>query len=176
MENEWNDGRDSLAEMTVQLRPLLFAAVRRFPLADDVVEDVVQQTWILYLRHRSGIRDPSAVRSWLWTTASRVALRETNRMRREVPVSDIDERRFVADDCLIENLTRRTGRAALWQAVATLPRREQYLIELLVQEPRPSYRQIAERLGVSPQSVGQMRTRCLRTLRTRLAQLGVTSL
>lgn len=175
MERKWNDGPESLAEMTVQLRPLLFAAIRQIPLDDDAVEDVLQQTWILYLRHRSGIRNPHAVRSWLWTTARRVAIREANVTRREMPVADIDERRLIADEGLIDELTRRASRAALWEAVATLPRREQYLIDLLVQEPRLSYRQIAGHLGVSPQSIGQMRTRCLRTLRTRLAQLGVTS-
>lgn len=52
---------DDLAELTVRLRPLLFSAIRRYPLTDDAVEDAVQQTWILFLRHRSTIRDSDAI-------------------------------------------------------------------------------------------------------------------
>jgi DNA-directed RNA polymerase specialized sigma subunit len=53
-----------------------------------------------------------------------------------------------------------------------LSERDRKIVYAFFYDPSaPSYAQIAERLGVSPETVGPLRTRCLRRLRTALDSL-----
>ena len=54
-------------------------------------------------------------------------------------------------------------------AIAALPERDRLLMHAFFYDPTaPSYAEIAARLGVSPETVGPLRTRCLRRLRAAL--------
>ena len=60
---------------------------------------------------------------------------------------------------------------AIKDVVALLSDRDRQIVYAFFYDPAaPSYAQIAERLGVSPETVGPLRTRCLRRLRGRAGQ------
>ena len=58
---------------------------------------------------------------------------------------------------------------ALRAAIPSLSERDRLLVhDFFYHPPAPSYAEIAARLGVSPDTVGPLRTRCLRRLRAAL--------
>jgi RNA polymerase sigma factor (sigma-70 family) len=61
---------------------------------------------------------------------------------------------------------------AIRGAIASLSERDRQIVYAFFYDPSaPSYAQIAQRLGVSPETVGPLRTRCLRRLRAALSGL-----
>nr|CEL14933.1 putative RNA polymerase sigma factor [Kibdelosporangium sp. MJ126-NF4]CTQ93473.1 putative RNA polymerase sigma factor [Kibdelosporangium sp. MJ126-NF4] len=56
----------------------------------------------------------------------------------------------------------------LWRAFEALPERCQRLLRLFAYAPEFTYEQLADAIGLQVDSVGQTKTRCLRTLRSKL--------
>ena len=83
---------DDFVEKTVRDE---YAHLFRFVVAlcgdPEGAQDIVQQTFVNFIRHASGIREPERVRSWLFTTARRLFLGNAGRVRRrsEVPLDDV---------------------------------------------------------------------------------------
>ncbi|MFJ3787489.1 hypothetical protein [Kitasatospora sp. NPDC090091] len=69
-----------------------------------------------------------------------------------------------AEDEVFAELRRRLVR----EAVAALPGRCPELVTALTEDPPPTYREIAERLGMARGSIGPTRARCLACLRVLL--------
>ncbi|GAA1384490.1 hypothetical protein GCM10009639_06030 [Kitasatospora putterlickiae] len=69
-----------------------------------------------------------------------------------------------AEDEVLAGLRRRLVR----EAVAALPGRCPRLVAALAEDPPPSYRELADRLGMPRGSIGPTRARCLACLRVRL--------
>ena len=80
--------RDALDEIVAQLNPLLWHVVRAQGLGPDESADVVQTTWLEFLRGIDAIRTPEAITGWLVTTARREAWRLRNAavVRRTIPL------------------------------------------------------------------------------------------
>lgn len=163
----------AIDEIVRRFTPPLCAILRRYRLDD--IDDVLQDVWVLLLVHSSAIEQPECIAGWLRTTAAREALRAVHRRRRECVAGEVAaevEAPAVSPDELV---ALRDRDRALWRAVDRLPKRDRRLAELLAAEPELSYADIGLRLGVRPDSVGQLRTRCLRRLRRLLAASGITS-
>lgn len=158
------------------LTPRLRAVLRRCKLGDAEVEDVLQEVWLRFLEHRDTIRHPERAAGWLRTIAVREAMRALRHHRTERPSEDIttgatpDAASDPGDD-----IARRDRDRTLWRIVATLPARDRLLAHLIARSPEMSYADLATKLGVTPASVGQLRTRCLRRLRRALARAGITA-
>ncbi|MFF7455733.1 hypothetical protein [Kitasatospora sp. NPDC008115] len=69
-----------------------------------------------------------------------------------------------AEDEALAGLSRRLVR----EAVAALPGRCPRLIAALAEDPPPTYRELAHRLGMPRGSIGPTRARCLACLRALL--------
>lgn len=165
---------DPAEDVVFTLTPKLTKYVRRFGMDRHQAEDVLQDVWVLFLLHRHTIHDPARTHAWLRTTAARHAMRTVNRGRREVPTDDFDR---IGDAPDPADEARRAERdEALWRAINRLPERDRRLAWLIADHPELSYAEIALRLGVATNSVGQLRRRCLKRLARLLAREGIVSL
>lgn len=146
---------------------LLWAIALRHGLNESDAADVVQTTWLRLLENIDAVRQPARLGSWLATTAQRESLRVVAHRRRLV-LND-DQSTFDGPDRLLppidEGLIAREQAAAARQALASLPPTWRSLVELLTQDPPPSYEKIGADLGLPIGSIGPTRGRCVRRLR-----------
>lgn len=161
------EGRqERLDELVTELSPLLWQVARGQGLDRPTSQDVVQTTWLNFLRDIGNIREPAAVVGWLITTTKREAWRARRRTHTGEPIDGYD----VVDDSTSpeENVLLSDRQRLLWEAVARLPKRCQELLRVVAFVPRPDYAAVAHALGMARGSVGPTRGRCLAQLRSTL--------
>ncbi len=135
------------------------------------VEDCAQHTWVTLYRCRKSIKDPKALPKWLMQTARRRAVRMLQNSGRVSAVSDVNavDPQPLPD----EELQRLERRQELEEAMSYLDDRCRRLIEALFFSPQGrSYAEIARELGIPPNSLGPIRSRCLARMRQILDDLG----
>jgi len=155
----------------------VYAVIRRCGIGGDEAADLFQEVWVAAWDGLSSLRDERVLAGWLATIAARQARRA---LRRRIHSIVEDGERFenealvAADpdptpDLLALELEQSESIKA---AVAQLSDRDREIVYAFFYDPAaPSYAQIAQRLGVSPETVGPLRTRCLRRLRAALDNL-----
>jgi RNA polymerase sigma factor (sigma-70 family) len=146
------------------LAPVVYTVARRRGLDRSDSEEIAQQTWMALYVARDKIEDPVALPAWLIRVASRKARRLIHdRMRqRDLPAKSGGSPALLPDEELL-SLERQ---AFLRLAMSHLDDRCRRLIEqLFLTHPPKSYRQIAKDLGLRPNSLGPIRSRCLKKLR-----------
>lgn len=154
---------------------LVFAVVRRAGLDEHAAADVFQTVFARLVQHLPRIDDPSRLQAWLVTTAKREAVLQAQRGQRTVSMTrtgdaDDDAAEWeLADDsptaeAALDGL-QQVHRVRL--ALDRLEPRQRDLMLMLFgdDDPKPSYDQIAERLGIPVGSIGPTRARCLEKLR-----------
>ena len=148
--------------------PLTWSICRRYQLADADVGDVSQTVWLQLVDHLGELREPGALAGWLATTTRRECAR-ARRAQREPEAA-----RYVLDDESFPDAQTPTAEqellaaerdGALRQAFARLPCCCQRLLALLAGNQPLSYAQISAQLGISVDSIGPRRGRCLGKLR-----------
>jgi RNA polymerase sigma factor (sigma-70 family) len=158
--------RTALDEIVSELNPLLWHVVRAQGLDADESADVVQTTWLEFLRRIEEIRSPQALSAWLVTAAKREAWRVRDRGRREAgdptvtlaALPDLDP--APGEDLLLDERDR-----ALWRRFQELPERCRELLRIVAHVDRPDYDAVAEALRIPRGSIGPTRGRCLAKLR-----------
>jgi len=159
---------DAWVELVNRFAPLVFTICRQqFRLPATECEDVAQGVWLELIKALPRLRVPAALPGWLATTTRHECLRHLDSVRRrqrrefsfevEPPDDDLHapEQRVVAAEL----------DAALRAAFVQLNRPCQHLLLLMMQNPRPSYAEIADRLHMPIGSIGPTRGRCLERLR-----------
>jgi RNA polymerase sigma factor (sigma-70 family) len=144
---------------------LVAGVAARYRLSPDQVADVVQTTWLRLFENIDGIRDPERLPGWLATTAAREALGVCRRSMREVALHDHYDPPDGTDD-LDDRVSARERGRELHRAVTSLPTRERRLVEHLLAPDELTYREIGRRMGIPIGSIGPVRQRALRRLRT----------
>ena len=150
--------------------------IRRYGIREDEAADLFQEVWVAAWDGLGGLRDERGLASWLATVAARTAARAIRRLIRH-PVATGDQYETEAAHAQDpaprpdEQAVEQEQGAAVRSAIATLPERDQKIVHYFFYDPTsPSYVEIASRLGVSPETVGPLRTRCLRRLRAALRE------
>jgi RNA polymerase sigma factor (sigma-70 family) len=156
--------------LVYQFARLIWSITAEFKLVESDAADVAQTTWLRLLEHIDRIEYPDRVGSWLAATARNECLRSLAARKRVVlnhedaeldsavaHVPDIDER-LLADE------RAQTVRDAL----SSLPRRWQRMLEMLMADPPASYADISDELELPIGSIGPTRGRCLARLRVLL--------
>jgi RNA polymerase sigma factor (sigma-70 family) len=128
---------------------------RSYRLGPWDVDDVVQATWLQFLRHGGSLREPAAVGGWLATTARRESLRVLQCQVREYLADEPD--RAAPDRELIDAERRELVHAAL----AELPDRPRRLLRVLIARPELSYAEVGRMLDMPIGSIGPTRARAL---------------
>jgi RNA polymerase sigma factor (sigma-70 family) len=150
-----------------QYEGLLRGSARAVLRNDADVDEAVQRTWILLLSHADRINDADRLPGWLATTVRREALAIVRSQQRSIPSEDVGDRAGVDDLDLATDLMRAELEEALHDAVNALPATQQLLVRALLREPA-SYDDLSRELGIPRGSLGPLRGRAVRTLRSRL--------
>lgn len=165
---------DPFTDVVAEITPLLWHVVRAQNVPRDLAEDVVQGVWLAFVRNAATLRDPQGALKWLLVTARRAAWeavrkhREDERRTHDLPDGESEER-LVSEELGPEAALLVSERdQALWRNVRALPGRCQEILRIMAFADRPSYRDIAEAVGMGVTSVGATRGRCLDKLRTLL--------
>lgn len=154
---------------------LVYTIPARYGLTPGEIDDVFQSVWLSLLKNLSKLREPDRISAWLVTTARR----ECWERRRGA-----DYERTVAKD-LDSMLSNKAGEELptedvitiyhehqlLREAVDELDARCRRLLQILYYDlDIPSYADVAEKLNMPIGSIGPMRARCLRRLRSLLVK------
>jgi RNA polymerase sigma factor (sigma-70 family) len=150
---------------------LVIAVARAHGLAASDLEDCAQQTWMALYSGRDRIKDPARVSGWLVRVAKRKAqriqLKNHSRLSAESNF-DSDHRAPSPEELYGETLES----ARIQTALELLdPRCRRLLARLFLSDEEWSYQEIAEQMGLSPNSLGPIRSRCLMRLRKILEEL-----
>lgn len=155
---------------------LVRSICRRFALTEAESADVSQQCWLKLWEHRAGVRDPRALAGWIRTTVRRDCMATRTARWRETPeevpaevsaggwFASAWEPEVVCDPAV--TVVGDDDRRRLHRAVSTLPDRERRLLQALLDPAEPSYLQISTLTGMPVGSIGPVRARALRRLRT----------
>ncbi len=142
-------------------------------LSREDYEDAVATTWLRLVDHISELHNADAVASWLRTTAYREALRISRARARaaEVGLSSVS---LGDEPDLTRNIMRGQIRRAIASAMGDLSPTGRRLLTALLEDPDMSYRELEEDHGIGIGSIGPIRARVFRRVRTSLDEIGVT--
>lgn len=164
-------GGDSTAldDLVATMTPVLWQIARSYRLTQEQAEDVVQNTWLTFVRKHSSILDTTAVGAWLTLTTRREAWRVVRRSGRDVPVDDEAlESRAPTQRSAESEVVEGDRNSRIWTAVESLPERCRRLLRVVAFSARPDYAGLAEELNMPIGSIGPTRGRCLGKLRDAL--------
>ena len=156
-------------EVWLRYGPMVKAVARRQGCDDDEAREVVQRVALVALTRLDALRDPAKLPGWLAGTARFQALEVIRQRRPHEELSPV----LAADHEDAEARIRRDEElAVLRRAMLEIDARCRRLIQRLdLKEPADSYREVAQDEGLSPTSVGPIRTRCLQRLKKKIHAL-----
>ncbi len=159
-------------ELVGHYSALVYSTALRCGLTSGDAEDCAQHTWMSLYTGRRAVRDPSKLPSWLISTASRTARRL---LRRRTSLAQIEQasERIQPSPEPDEAIARLQQRAVLERALTELdPKCEVVLRSLFLSPDEPTYEEVARQLRIPANSLGPVRMRCLKKLKTILENLG----
>ncbi|RBY83434.1 RNA polymerase sigma factor [Blastococcus sp. TF02A-30] len=146
---------------------LLRSSARVVLRSDADVDEAVQRTWVLLLRHAGAIQDVRCLPGWLATTARREALAVLRSQQRAVPSDDVADKVPPVEEDHAARLMDDELRQALHRAVETLPDSQRRVVQAMLREQR-SYDDLSRELRIPRGSLGPLRGRAIRALRAQL--------
>lgn len=151
---------------------LVNSVALRVGLSTPDAEDCAQHTWLTLYRHRRRIRDPQSLPAWLIRTTHRQAVQMSKRLTYR-GTSDPSERTADPAARPDEEIQQLEQEVMLARAVELLdPRCRKLITALYLDNDEISYRKLARRLGLAPNSIGSLRSRCLIKLKAIIKDLG----
>lgn len=169
--------QDAWDALVRQHANLVYAVIRRCGIGGDEASDLFQEVWVAAWDGLASLRDERVLAGWLATIAARQARRA---LRKRIQSVVEGGERFEAEAMIAPDpgptpdvmALELEQSEAIKGAIGSLSERDRQLVYAFFYDPSaPSYAQIAQRLGVSPETVGPLRTRCLRRLRAALGRL-----
>ena len=152
---------------------LIYSIPFKWGLQRDDAMEIFQAVWLDCLQELQSLRDIDRLQAWLVRIAVRKCYRfsATKRGRPdEVEIVDTDH---VLEDPSGELVERLDQEQMIRSGIGKLTERCQQVIKaLFFEEPFPGYAAIASRLGLSSNSIGFTRDRCLERLGKLLEDLG----
>ena len=170
------DGSEKAWQALVnRYKRLVYSIPIKWGLSHDDAIDIFQGVWLDCFRQLSALRDVERLQPWL----TRVAVRKCHRFstdRRAMGEDAIDEEnvdRFSGLEDPVALFAELDREQFLRMALDKIsPRCQQVIHALFFEDPRPSYQAVASRLGLSQNSIGFTRERCLNALKKLLNELG----
>lgn len=170
----WRAGdATAVDDLVSAMTPVLWHVVRAYGHDREAAEDVIQTTWLGFVRLHPTIEDPQAVASWLITSARRGAAAHARSARRSDPVEDEKLAGALPDEESAEAMAVLDDEASrLWAAVASIDARCRKLLRVIAFMDRPDYHSLSQELDMPVGSIGPTRARCLAKVRTALSAGG----
>ena len=154
---------ESWNEMYRAHHRLVASVARKMRLNENEVADVAQAVWMRLYEHIDDIRDASAVKSWLVTTARREAFalmrKQPNTAALTFDVASVHEQGPA------EQILDLEEQDAMQRAWERLRPEDALVLDVLVLNGRVDYERAASALGRPIGSLGPTRQRALRRLR-----------
>jgi len=149
---------------------LVYSTIRKAGVPRSEAEDVAQEVFQQLLRSLGTVREIERLAGWIATVASREAWRSNRNARRlRVQSGDAREREANRDD-EAGALERRSLVSA---ALGAIDERCQALLRIMfLSGEEQGYSAVAKQFGITENSVGPIRNRCLRRLLAVLEELG----
>ena len=143
-----NGDTEALGELYQRYAPAIHDFLLRTTRDPALAEDLTQMTFLKAFEKRAALRDPSRVRSWLFSIASHAALDEQRQRR---PADDIDQRLDLATPTPgpEAQVTAKEAAALVWSAAASLEPRQYAVLDLTVRQQLTTP-EVAEVLGIEP--------------------------
>ena len=137
----WRSGdATAVDELVRSMTPVLWQVVRAYGHDRASSEDIIQATWLGFVRLHQTIEDPQAVASWLITSARRGAAQHAKAARRTTPAEDEVLAARLPDTESAEAVAVLDDESArLWGAVATVDERCRKLLRVVAFMDRPDY-------------------------------------
>lgn len=153
------DGADLDEVYRASIGALQRIARGRYRFATADAEELIQETWCLFLEKRRSIRDP---RAWLSATVANLCKQEIERrMRDRLRLDDMDDMPEIAVAAVNDDVL------AMRQALARLDPRSRALCDMIGLERR-SYDEVSAAAGIPLGSVGPLFIRAKAKLRREL--------
>ncbi len=144
---------------------LVYSIPFKYGLPREDAMEVFQAVWLDCFQELRSLRDLDRLQAWLIRIAVRKCYRLREKFRSEPATVEIIESDHFADDPSGELIDRLNQEQMIRTAVEKLsPRCKQVIEALFFEDPLPSYATIASRLGLSSNSIGFTRDRCLERL------------
>jgi RNA polymerase sigma factor (sigma-70 family) len=171
------DGHEQAwAELIERYKRLIFSVPIKYGLTRDEAADIFQAVCLDLVVELPRLRDPQALASWLIQNALHKAGKWKRHQQRFVSNDPVAAARDIGTtdrmpDAILREIQEEQ---ALREAIGALEPRCRRMIEMLFFEsPARAYRDVAAQLGLATGSIGFIRNRCLRRLRTALRKSGV---
>ncbi len=159
--------------LVARYEKLVMSVAMRCGLSIADAEDCAQLSWMALYKNLDSIRNPDRLGGWLARTTRRNAMRMVKRL---VVRGEYIEGDGAADSKLLlsdHEAERLEQQVHFEYAINQLDDRCKKIIRELFYSPKgDSYREISNRLGISENSVGPIRNRCLEKLRRILKECG----
>lgn len=140
-------------------------ATAGFRFDDHTRHDISQTVWLKLHDKAASIEQPERLVGWLARVAHNECISVVRRRQRLISLGDdIDDRVDPSTDDVTERLEGDSDRDAVRAAFALLDERCRELLLMTLQDPAPSYDELAATLGVPRGSLGPTRRRCLEKL------------
>jgi RNA polymerase sigma factor (sigma-70 family) len=150
---------------------LVYSVPVRYRMSAEDSADIFQQVWLALFSELPNLRQAGALRSWLLTVANHRCFRLKRRAQFTAGSGSAME--DVASEFPPRWQDQAEKEQAFREAIAQIPERCQTMVRMLFYEdPPPSYADVAMRLGLAEGSIGFIRGRCLKKLRTQLERMG----
>ena len=166
--------RDEAAwrELIRRYRRLIYSIPVAFRHPDP--DEIFQAVAVKLFQHLGKLRKRGSVGAWVTITARRECLADKKKQQRSTPLEDQSESELAEDPPdVAQALHDVECEHTLLVAMETLDALCRVLLRALyVEDPTPSYREIAERVDRPIGSLGPTRGRCLGKLRDHYVELG----
>jgi RNA polymerase sigma-70 factor (ECF subfamily) len=166
--------RQQGTDLLFEEEPVIRRVIERYVRDASTVDDIFQEVGIKMLRRINTLRDPAALRGWIFQIARNAALDHIRREARRPNLADIDTQPTPASGDLgrnpSEQFLSRERVQAVHRALAQLPESQREVIELRLHEGL-DHVAISERLGISRQAVEVRLCRGRSALKQRLLDI-----
>lgn len=164
--------QDAWEELVHRYSRLIYSIAFKSGLNGEDAADVVQNVFVTVLRRLESLRERDRFSSWLITTARRESWHYKSGKKEQ----NLDENVEIVDgaESTEESMIAWEEAYLTRRAVDQLGDRcRRLLTAIFLTEKRPSYQEIGDELGIAVGSIGPIRARCLKQLRTRITEIGV---
>lgn len=164
---------EAWAYLVEKYKNLVYSVPMKYRMGPEDAADIFQSVWLELYSHMARLRSPGALRSWLVTVAAHKSY-EWKCRQSATPAESAEEMEIADSQKLpLEWKLEIERQQVLRDAIVLLPERCRTIVQLLFFEDPPlPYSQLADRLNLAEGSIGFIRGRCLKRLRSHLEQIG----
>jgi len=168
------DGNGEAWEILVhRYSRLIYSIPFKWGLPREDAMEIFQSVWLDCFQELHSLRDIDRLQAWLVRIAVRKCYRFSANKRSRPEDVEVTEADHVSEDASRELVERLDREQMIRGGVGKLTERCQQVIKaLFFEDPFPGYAAIASRLGLSSNSIGFTRDRCLERLGKLLEELG----